>query len=693
MRAKLIIAALLCSTAMPAHADPVTAFIGGLLNALGAGTWLASGAVGAWSAGFTVGATLGGTLIGRLVLSLGLNAIATKLSAQTVSPAAAMSNYSQPISYMQRGYGICRVGGPIGFTGFKNRKRHYTILVAAHSTVGPLEHWLSDREVEIDGSGNITTGDMANRGNIRPFTGGQSADATLMAEFPEITSEYDFAGLSGAHLWAKRVAAERLQKVYPDNDIWTYAPVWKLNDQIYDPRTDTYGWTDNAALIIAHEVVNYLGAEVDWAEIAQEADVCDETVTNGEGGTQKRWTINRTFLDDQEWEAIRAELIVACDGFIYERRDGKVGLKVGRYIAPTVTLTAEDFLSLTIDSGEDLGANTQYVIRYVEPLNKYYETPTGTYVHDAEARRVTSEIQAYAINSHNQACRVAKRIARVEHASFRIQGTLKLIGFELIGERFVNFVHEEMGISCVLEIGKLVAGDVALEISAASVTSEDFAFIAATEEPERPSYDRVESEDDVDDLEGLTGEVLDSNGSATILYEWTVPDESYHVQLRVKSPTAGIDDWQVITMASEATSYVLTGLVDGAQYEAQGRNRTTSGNVGEWKPNSPVLVTAVANTTAPGDLTGFAASPSGSNVDLTWTAPNDEAYFATRIWRAATSDFGSASAIHVEYGIASDADAYTDSALSAGTYYYWAEAINASGVAGARSGPESATII
>ncbi len=360
-----------------------------------------------------------------------------------------------------------------------------------------------------------------------------------------------------------------------------------------------------------------------------------------------------------------------------------------------MTLTAEDFLSLTVESGEDLGSNTQYVVQYTEPLNKYYETPTGTYVYDAGARRVTSETAAYAINSHNQACRVVKRIARVEHAAFKISGTIKLIGFECIGQRFVNFVHEEMGISCVMEIGKLVASDNGLtfEVQGASVTADDFAFVAATEEPERPSYDTVESDDDVDDLTGLTAQVIDSNGSASILVKWDSQDGSYHQQLRVRSPDAGIDDWQIITLSSGSTGYVATGLVDGAQYQVQGRNRTSAGRPGEWKPEAPVVVIAIANTTAPGALSGFGAGVIGSDVALSWTAPNDEAYFATRIWRRTYTSapgapaFSGASAIHTEYGIASDADAYTDLGPGAGYHYYWAEAINSSGLAGPRSGP------
>ena len=72
-RPKRLLMALLLSTALVspqrASADPVTAFIGGALNALGAGTWLASAAqIGAWTAGFGLGEFLSTTLVGQALL-------------------------------------------------------------------------------------------------------------------------------------------------------------------------------------------------------------------------------------------------------------------------------------------------------------------------------------------------------------------------------------------------------------------------------------------------------------------------------------------------------------------------------------------------------------------------------------------------------------------------------------------------
>ncbi|MBT9387014.1 fibronectin type III domain-containing protein [Pseudooceanicola sp. CBS1P-1] len=694
IRKGLLLAALLSSTALPVRADPVTGFVA-MAYAASSATALYAGYIG--SAALATAAIATTNFLGQTLLAQGLAYVAGKLTSKSSNPyASTLQNYAQPISYMQRGYGTVRAGGVFGFTGFMDNRRHYTILVAAHSTAGPVTQYLSDREVEIDAEGNVTTDAMAGYGNIRPFTGqtGQGADAVLRAAFPEITADFDFAQLSGAHLWAKRVKVSDLTTVYPDGDIWAYAPVWKMNDQILDPRDGTAKWTDNLALCFAHEIVHYLGAGVDWDEVAEEAEACDVLVTNAEGATQRKWTFNRSYTDDAAWDDICAEVIAAGDCFVYERPDGKVGFKVGRWIDPEVTLEAGDFLSLTLEAGADLGANSQYTITYVEPLNSYQETPSGVWVQDDTAKRVASEVQVYPINSHNQASRINKRRALVEHAEWALSGTIKLIGFELIGQRFFRMVHPEFGLDVLFEIGKLQINEdgMTFDIEARSVTASDFEFDAATEEPERPAYEQVQSDDSVADQTGFSGAVLSiSNGAAAITWSWDAADDSLHQQVRIMSSDAGVE-WQTYTFTEGQMSWVATGLVDGAQYLAQVRNQTGAGRVGAWFPEVPVSVTAVAYTTAPGALSGFDVVADGSDVALSWSAPNDANYFATRIWRASydaatTPDFADASAIHVEYGTASVTDAYTDPGPGAGAHYYWAEAINASGVAGPRAGP------
>lgn len=700
MRKILLFTTALAFAPLPAHAIPVTAFIGGFLNAMGAGTWLASGAVGAWTAGFSAAEFLTSSVLGRVVLSVGLSAAAQALRGKPRQPAPSerMVNYSQPLSFMERGYGRVRKGGPMGFTGFADNRRHYAVLIAAHRTKGPVTHILDNREVEIDGSGNVTTPPYTTSGTvyarIRTYRGttGQAADGALMSAFPaQVTSSFTFKSLAYAAIWARRPPDSLFDDLYPQGVQPAYAPIWDMSDNVLDPRTGLRGWTDNLALIIAAEC-EFHGKTVDWSEVAAEADVCDQLVTNADGGTQKRWTCNGLFHDGMTWEEVRSELAMCGDVFFYERQDGSVGFKVGRWIAPAVTLTDADFLAVTLSEGTTgPDAPGEFVLDYVEPARLYLEATSGAYVADASSPGRSQE-SCYLVNSHNQASRINRARARVARAKYQLSGTIKMIGLDLTGERFVRVQSAVLGIDRYFEIGKLVrqAGGRSYTIEATSAAASDFNFTAATEEPARPAWDHITPADAIPDVAGFFGAaVAGTGGVAQVEWQWTASDAAYAQDVRWR---VGGGAWQTETRPAGTSSWLQSGLIDGATYEAQTRNRTASGRIGAWAPSTPAAVVAVANSTAPAALSGVSVTPGTGQAVLAWTAPNSATYAATRIWRGA-GGFGTASVVRTEYGAPSTADGFTETGVAAGAWNYWLEAINGSGIAGPRSGPHAVTIL
>lgn len=80
-------------------------------------------------------------------------------------------------------------------------------------------------------------------------------------------------------------------------------------------------------------------------------------------------------------------MIAGCDAYVYERPDGTLGFKVGRYIEPTISLTEHDFYSLQI-SERAWGPQppTEWVARYVEPDYDWNEAVTGVWVEDEDLK-------------------------------------------------------------------------------------------------------------------------------------------------------------------------------------------------------------------------------------------------------------------------------------------------------------------
>lgn len=697
IRAALLSGVSLLALSGAAEAAPVIGFIQGVVAGL-AGAPLLGGIAGqAFVNGVVWSTAIGGTVVGRLALSLGVNAIATALYKPKIpqpTPQELLVNYSQPLSPMQRIYGRVRKGGPVIFTAFGGGARHYAVAIAAHRTKGPVAHWLDTTEVTLDGSGNVTTAPIAGYGRIRTYRGlpGQAADPLLVATFPEVTSAHDFAGISYAAIEALRPPQSAFTEVYPQSREWAYAPVWDGWDEIHDPRDDSTGWTDNAALILAHEAL-FHGKQVDWDQVAIEADVADELVTNRSGATQRRWTINATLDDLVPWEQARDTLAAACDAFFYETVDGKVGFRLGRYTAPEVTLTDRDLHSLSVALrawGPDVPGEA--VVKYTEPALAWQQATSAAIVAEAGLPRLEEDI--WPIDSHNQACRIAKRRIRRARAEATVRAQVGLIGYELIGQRFVRIQSSEALLDEVFEIDRLIRNDdgVSFTVEATSTSAADWAFDALAEEPPPPARDEVASDDSVPTVTGLAGEVVSGTGGvAQIEWSWPAQDSGLTQVLRIRSLDGGTPEWQEIAAGEGQVTFVLGGLTDGATYEAQVRNRTGSGRSGDW--SGSVSVVAIANTTAPAALTAFAVTVTGGTTGaVAFTAPNDPNYAATRIWRGTTGTFSAATLVQTEYGVVGMADAWDDTGLSPGTWYYWAAPVNGSGIEGPLSGPDDITI-
>ncbi|MFC4668917.1 hypothetical protein ACFO5X_10160 [Seohaeicola nanhaiensis] len=715
MRRSVLVATLLASTALtPTRSDagPVVAWVAGATG-VSAASGIATGAFAtAFQAGlsFATGSVLGGFAV-RAVLSLGLSAIAAKLAPKPPipTPAAQMVNYAQTISFAERVYGRTRKGGPLAYTAFGNNRRYYVPILAAHPIQGIVEHFLDERSATLTAEAdpnlsNIATAPMAGYGRIDVMTGaeGQVANAGLVAAFEEVTEEFDFAGLAVAVLWAKRPPQDKITEIYPESRQWAYTPVLDGKNDIYDPRDGSSGWTNNAALVIADWIVTSLGEEVDWDEVADEADVCDEIVINAEGDPQPRWTINGTLSDATDYEDQRAQLAAAADVYFYERTDGKVGFIVGRWMEPEIILDLEqDFFSVEDVEGQwGEDAPDEVAIVYTEPDNAWRETPSGSWIEEEVPRPLRDTPQVFLVTNHNQASRINKRLARTKRAQFQLSGTIDAIGFEMLGgregprgggrgHRFFGVRDPLTGAVQAYEVGNLTFETFTVfSLTANSVNQEDFAFDAATEEPERPSYGvTVVSDGSVPVPASLTGTALPQG---TIQYAWPAQDAAFTQEVRYR--IVGDTHWLTARTSESAEVLQVTGLADGATVEAQVRNRTAGAGASPWGPETAIQTVVVVNPTPPGALSDFAVAPAGDGQALvSFTAPNDGQYFGTRIWRGTTSTFGSAALVHTEYGIPSAGDSYTDAA-GYGTFYYWAAPINSSGIAAPLTGPESVTL-
>lgn len=117
--------------------------------------------------------------------------------------------------------------------------------------------------------------------------------------------------------------------------------------KVYDPRSATTAWSDNAALCIRDYITSAVGLndpQVYDTVFAASANACDELVALAAGGTEKRYTINGVVRTDQSYGDVLQEMTTACAGTLFWGT-GKWKLQVGVYNAPVKTFTLDDIRS------------------------------------------------------------------------------------------------------------------------------------------------------------------------------------------------------------------------------------------------------------------------------------------------------------------------------------------------------------
>jgi len=172
-------------------------------------------------------------------------------------------------------------------------------------------------------------------------------------------------------------------------------------------------------------------------------------------------------------------------------------------------------------------------------------------------------------------------------------------------------------------------------------------------------------------------EVVSGGASAALIVgTWDYQALTLNYELEYEPTDGSAAAQSVFSNAGETT--VRTGyLVDGKEYRV--RLRTWGGgSKSDWTGYQ--ILTAVADPTPPGMVTGAAAVGDVGQASFSWTAPNSANYAAVRIYMAEVDDFAEATVIATEYGAPNIADGRIVTGLTAGTKYAWLVAINASGI-------------
>ena len=400
---------------------PVFAFIG---------TTLAAGGIGAFAL--------------RLGASLLLSAVAAKMARKDTAQATMQGrtvSVREPVGSRRIIYGRARAGGTIVYmntrtaNGVTEAELDLIIVLAGHRvrTIGAVYF---DGEIAFDAAG-VAQGRFAGWTGMEKRYGTEAGGAfpSLVARSPGLwTPDHRLSGCA-----VVLISMGFNADVFPTG-IPNIAVDIEGKDDIFDPRTGTFGYTENAALCLADymaDPVFGLGAAIGAADgIASDAliaaaNVCDETVAAVGGGTELRYSCNGIVDTSVEPKANIESLLTAMAGTCGWQA-GQWQIYAGAYRTPLLSLTSDDIVEagLSVTTRISRAENFNCVRgTFVAPENDWQQDDfpaykSAAYIAEDGGETVWRDI----VLPYTVSASMAQRLAKIEVERNRRQLTVFLDG-------------------------------------------------------------------------------------------------------------------------------------------------------------------------------------------------------------------------------------------------------------------------
>ena len=684
-----------------------------------------------------IGATLvGSAIIGAALLGASLLLNAFNPGPRTPEPSDRQATIRQSTGPRIRFYGRNKVGGTLAFFESKGGLLYSLITLNEGEISQVREIWLNDQKVTVDSDGyvieepyrfthSVTTGTWPFQSTTTTsykvarilFKNGsptQTAYAQLVSAFPGlVTADHRLRGVATCLAIFQEVPAEKIGEVYPQGNpgvrivgdmslvksVRTGARIYSDNpaDCIYDYLTgrDDAGFPYGAGL--PESMVNL-------ASFQAFANLSDQDVPKKGGGTVKRYRLAGGYGLNEEMRTVLGRMCRVCDADLYVDGDGKVAIRGGRWVAPQLTLDADQghIISADFQRGRAaLVAFNELTIKYTDPAQDYMEVEAERWV-DGGNVTLRGKVLAQSFDlqmapEHAQARRVGKIHTHKSNPEWSGTIITNFYGLNALGEETVTIKFGPMGIDTTFAIQSIRILDdlTGVQMQVASLSAAAYAWDAELEEGTPPGVAPDTSSpvalDPPADITAATEQIIieGSTVGVRIVVGWTMPDRPalrQHAQFR-PAPSGAWQDMQT----AEGGGFAVSGAVDdGGTYDYRVRTLSPGGTPGDWSAIGTITVTS--DPTPTGVATGVSAVGGAGEITFNWTAPNSPNYAAARLYVNAIDDTTGATLVATEYGAPNAVDSRAISGFAAGTYYGFVVAINGSGIEATPVGTGAITV-
>lgn len=498
-------------------------------------------------------------------------------------------------------------------------------------------------------------------------TSTQTADADLVAESDgKWTTDHRGRGI--CYLY---VRLEYDQDVFGSTGVPNISAVVR-GKKVYDPRTTTTAWSNNAALCVADYLRSDEGmradsAEVPDSEIIAAANICDEEIdlSLDDEDVQARYTCDLSITTDRSPRDVLAELLACMSGRAVWTQ-GRWLVRPGAYRTPTLTITA-DMLAGPVSvmpkaSRSELfnAVRTTYrdATSFAElqaPLveNSGYEADDG-------GVQIVRQIDVPTLSDTYRAQRLAKIELERARQALTVKLACNLKAYDLAPSDTVLLTLATYGWAAkafeVLERTLTREGTIQYTLRETAAGVYDWAWGEATIGDLAPDTNLPNPFGLPAILQNLAADedairLADGTIITQAVVTWDASESPFVANggsIQYQTAKVGTP-WGTGSLPGDATTVTLGPLQVGVAYVFRARAINASGRAGDW---AHIGLVAQGLAAPPDDVTGLDYEIKPGQVWITWDPCEEADYAATELrydgtgwddatflWRGAGSDY------------------------------------------------------
>jgi hypothetical protein len=240
----------------------------------------------------------------------------------------------------------------------------------------------------------------------------------------------------------------------------------KGNNQIYDPATGLIGYTNNWALCVRDYLTKPYGlncsdSEIHAATLLAARNICNESVTLANGGTQPRYVMNGSWTLDKKPVDVMKEMLTAAAAGYPPWSQGQYRIYPAYYVAPDATFHG---MNASVPGLTESDLRDKLTIRpipsrttrfnavkgtYVDPFRNWQESDfpivTNATYEAIDGERITQDLTLPYTTDPVMAQRLAKIILEKGRQGITVDFPAKWSAFPLVAEDTVPVTIAQLG--------------------------------------------------------------------------------------------------------------------------------------------------------------------------------------------------------------------------------------------------------